>query len=63
MSTHDGWEKCIGGLVGKTEGKTNLEDLIIDERLTLKWTLKYIGKVVDLLMWLRRGTNIRLLWS
>jgi hypothetical protein len=47
MSTHDGGEKCIGDLVGKPEGKTHLEDLIIGERLMLKWTLKYIGKVVD----------------
>jgi len=47
MSTHDGGEKCIGGLVGKPEGKTHLEDLIIDERLTLKLTLKHIGKIVD----------------
>jgi hypothetical protein len=45
MSTHDGGKKCIGGLVGKTEGKTHLEDLIRDET-ALKWTLKYIGKVV-----------------
>jgi hypothetical protein len=47
MSTHDGGEKCIGGLVGKPEGKTNLQDLIIDEKLTLKLTLKHIGKIVD----------------
>jgi hypothetical protein len=33
--------------VGKPEGKTHLEDLIIDERLTLKLTLKHIRKVVD----------------
>jgi hypothetical protein len=47
MSTRDGGEKCIGGLVGKPEGKTHFRDLIIDERLTLKLTLKHTGKIVD----------------
>jgi hypothetical protein len=36
MSTHDGGEKYVGDLVGRPEGKTHMEDLIIDERLTLK---------------------------
>jgi hypothetical protein len=28
------------GLVGKLEGKNHLEDLGLDERIILKWTLK-----------------------
>jgi len=49
MSTHDGGEMYIGVLVGKLEGKTHLEDLIIDERLTLKMDLEIYWEVWGLI--------------
>jgi hypothetical protein len=44
------------------EGRNHLEDLFVDERITLEWILgKQDGKVWTGFMWLRIGTNDRLL--
>jgi len=44
---------------GNLKGRDHLEDLSIDGKI-LEWIL---WKHVDLCVWLRIGTNHRLLWS
>jgi hypothetical protein len=39
--------RCLQGLVRKPEGKKQLEDLGVGERITLRWTLERQG-------WMRR---------
>ena len=48
-------------LVGKPEGKNHLEDLGVDERMTLKWIFENSMWAWAGLIWLRIGTGCGLL--
>jgi hypothetical protein len=45
-------------LVGKPEGKDNLEDLRVDGKVILKWTLRKLGgKMWTGCIWIRMGAS------
>jgi hypothetical protein len=61
-STNGRYEKTYNILVGKPEGRDDLEDLRINGKGILEWILgKYGGRVWTGLIWLRIGTSDGLL--
>jgi hypothetical protein len=49
-------------LVGKSESKSQSKDLDVDGRIILEWIVKkYVGRVWTGFIWLKLGSNDRLL--
>jgi hypothetical protein len=53
-----GQEGCVQSLVGKAEGKKDLEDRAIHGMIIVKWTLKKLDRRAWIgLMWLNIGSR------
>jgi hypothetical protein len=58
MRNTKGVRNAYNILVGKTEGKIYLEDLAVDGRMMLEWTLgKQLENMWTGCIWLRIGTS------
>ena len=62
MAWTDDKRNAYRGLVRKSEGNSHLEDLGLDERIILKWTLKKSNVRVSTAL-IRTGASGGLLWT